>query len=90
MNVHSGVLLTGVNGEMRRIYIPHYLFTEYTASGEKQIISHVIDLATGVRNGGPGKRDLLNSCIHPGNVLFPIAIQMKNRSVSGGSHDPEA
>jgi hypothetical protein len=72
--------IAGINGEIRRIYIPHYLY-KLTGSGEKQFKSHVIDFSaeeSGLINAITGTAASLE-------IPDPGAIEIKTRSVPVGS-----
>jgi hypothetical protein len=72
--------IAGINGEIRRIYIPHYLY-KCKGTGEKQFKSHIIDFNTeesGLANAITGTPALLE-------ISDPGAIEVKIRSVPVGS-----
>ncbi|WP_421909835.1 hypothetical protein [Methanolacinia petrolearia] len=72
--------IAGINGEIRRIYIPHYLY-QFTGSGEKQFKSHVIDFNA----KESGLVNAITGTVASLEIPDPSAIEIKNRSVPVGS-----
>ena len=72
--------IAGINGEIRRIYIPHYLY-KCTGTGEKQFKSHVIDFNT----KESGLINAITGTLASLEIPDPDAIEIRTRSVPVGS-----